>query len=64
MRPVTPDGLPYVGRFRQYPNLIAATGHAMLGISLATVTGKLVAELVAGQKPSHDLTLLNPNRYD
>lgn len=64
MRPVTPDGLPYVGRFLQYANLIAATGHAMLGISLATVTGKLVAELVAGEKPSHDLTLLNPNRYD
>ena len=64
MRPVTPDGLPYVGRFRQYPNLIAATGHAMLGISLSAVTGKLIAEIVSGQKPSHDLTLLNPNRYD
>jgi D-amino-acid dehydrogenase len=64
MRPVTPDGLPYVGRFRQYSNLIAATGHAMLGISLSAVTGKLVAQIVAGQKPSHDLTLLNPHRYD
>jgi len=64
MRPVTPDGMPYVGRFRQFPNLIAATGHAMLGISLSAVTGKLVAEIVAGTKPSHDLTLLNPNRFD
>jgi D-amino-acid dehydrogenase len=64
MRPVTPDGLPYVGRFRQFPNLIAATGHAMLGISLSAVTGKLVAEIVSGKKPSHDLTLLNPNRFD
>jgi D-amino-acid dehydrogenase len=64
MRPVTPDGLPYVGRFKQFPNLIAATGHAMLGISLSAVTGKLIAEIVSGQKPSHDLTLLNPNRYD
>lgn len=64
LRPVTPDGLPYIGRFEQYPNLIAATGHAMLGVSLATVTGKLVAEIVEGQKPSHDLTLLHPNRYD
>jgi D-amino-acid dehydrogenase len=63
LRPVTPDGLPYVGRLRNYPNLIAATGHAMLGISLAPVTGKLVAEVIAGQQPSHDLTLLDPNRY-
>jgi D-amino-acid dehydrogenase len=64
LRPVTPDGMPYIGRFRQFPNLIAATGHAMLGISLAAVTGKLVSEVVAGQKPSHDLTLLDPNRFD
>ncbi|HEY6951542.1 MAG TPA: FAD-dependent oxidoreductase [Bacteroidota bacterium] len=64
LRPVTPDGMPYVGRFRQYPNLIAATGHAMLGISLSAVTGKLISEIVAGRSPSHDLTLLNPNRFD
>jgi D-amino-acid dehydrogenase len=64
LRPVTPDGLPYIGRFRQFPNLIAATGHAMLGISLATVTGKLVTEIVEGRTPSHNTTLLDPNRYD
>lgn len=64
LRPVTPDGMAYLGRFKQYPNLIAATGHAMLGISLSAVTGKVVAELIAGAKPSHDLTLLSPNRYD
>ncbi|MFI5251350.1 MAG: NAD(P)/FAD-dependent oxidoreductase [Bacteroidota bacterium] len=63
MRPVTPDGMPYIGRFKQYSNLIATTGHAMVGISLAAVTGKLVMEIVTG-KPSFDLTLLNPNRYD
>jgi D-amino-acid dehydrogenase len=64
MRPVTPDGLPYIGRFKQFGNLIAATGHAMLGISLAAVTGKLVSEIISNQKPSHDLELVNPNRYD
>lgn len=64
LRPVTPDGLPYIGRFRQYNNLIAATGHAMLGISLATVTGKLVTEILTQQKPSHDLALLDPDRYN
>jgi len=63
LRPVTPDGMPYIGRFGRYTNLIAATGHAMLGISLATVTGKLVAEIAGGEKPSHDLTLLSPDRF-
>jgi D-amino-acid dehydrogenase len=64
LRPVTPDGMPYIGRFKQIRNLIAATGHAMVGISLAAVTGKLVAEIAFGRKPSHDLALLNPNRFD
>lgn len=63
LRPVTPDGIPYLGRFRQFPNLIAATGHAMIGISLATVSGKLVAEIACGPRPSHDISLLDPNRY-
>ncbi len=64
LRPVTPDGMPFVGRFRQIPNLVAATGHAMLGISLSAVTGKLVSDIIAGKAQSHDLALLNPNRFD
>jgi len=64
LRPCTPDGLPYIGRFGAYRNLIAATGHAMIGISLAPVTGKLVADIVAGRTPSIDLTLLHPDRFN
>jgi D-amino-acid dehydrogenase len=48
MRPCTPDGLPYIGRHRSLDNLTIAGGHAMLGISLAAGTGKLVSELLAG----------------
>jgi D-amino-acid dehydrogenase len=62
-RPVSPDGLPYVGRFSRYANLTAACGHAMLGVTLAPGSGRLVAEIVAGHKPSVNLTLLNPDRY-
>jgi D-amino-acid dehydrogenase len=62
-RPVTPDGLPYIGRFRGMTNLTAACGHAMLGVTLAPSTGRLVAEVLSGRKPSVDLTLLNPDRY-
>jgi D-amino-acid dehydrogenase len=62
-RPVSPDGLPYIGRLKHYTNLTTASGHAMLGLTMAPISGLLVAELVAGRKPSVDLEMLNPNRY-
>jgi D-amino-acid dehydrogenase len=64
LRPCSPDGLPYVGRTRRYANLSIATGHAMMGLSLGPITGKLVAEIVSEEKPGFDLQLLNPDRYD
>lgn len=63
LRPLTPDTLPIVGRTRRCKNLILATGHGMLGVSLAPITGQLVAELAAGAAPSHDLALLTPDRF-
>jgi D-amino-acid dehydrogenase len=63
LRPCTPDGLPYIGRFRAYSNLTAATGHAMVGMSLGPITGKLVAELVCGQPTTIDISALTPDRY-
>jgi D-amino-acid dehydrogenase len=63
LRPCTPDGLPYLGRFKKWPNLIAATGHAMIGISLAPITGKLVAEIVLNQKPAIDIRALSVERF-
>ncbi len=62
-RPVSPDGLPYLGRAPRHPNVIVATGHAMMGFSLGPISGQLVAELVAGERPSVDLTLLAPGRF-
>ena len=64
LRPVSPDGVPFIGRFKRYPNLIAATGHAMVGISLATVTGKVVSEIALGEKPAFDMQLLSPDRFN
>ena len=63
-RPCTPDGLPYIGRSRRFKNLTIAAGHAMMGMSLGPVTGKLVAEVVQDLPPSFNLELLSPNRYD
>lgn len=63
LRPCAPDGLPYVGRFARWDNLIAATGHAMMGLSLAPVTGRLVAEILCGDPPSVPIELLSPDRF-
>jgi len=64
LRPCTPDGLPYIGRFRKVKNFIAATGHAMLGVTLAPITGKLVADLLTAGKTSLDLSRLRPDRFN
>jgi D-amino-acid dehydrogenase len=63
LRPCSPDGLPYLGRFQRFANLSAATGHAMMGVSLAPISGKIVAELVSGEPPSCAIEALDPDRY-
>jgi D-amino-acid dehydrogenase len=63
LRPCSPDGLPYIGRFRQYGNLLAATGHAMMGLSLGPVTGKIIASILSGEDPGQPLSLLAPDRF-
>jgi D-amino-acid dehydrogenase len=62
-RPCSPDGLPYIGLSDKYRNLAIATGHAMIGLSLAPATGKLIAEAFNGEKPSVDTGLFAPGRY-
>jgi len=62
LRPVSPDGLPYIGRPKNVDNLTIATGHAMMGWSMGPATGKLVTELISGNKPSMDISPFNPNR--
>ena len=62
LRPVTPDGLPYIGRSSKCDNLTLATGHAMMGWSMATGTGKLVSEIISGKGLSMDITPFQPDR--
>lgn len=50
-RPMTPDGLPLIGRAKGWSNLVLAAGHAMLGVTLAASTGDAVAELLGGNPP-------------
>ena len=62
LRPVTPDGLPYIGRVQNWRNLCVATGHAMMGWSLGPVTGKLVSELISETPTCMSLEGLHPER--
>lgn len=63
LRPMTPDGLPIVGRAGSRDNLIVATGHNMNGLMYGPITGRLVAEIVAGRTPSVDLHGLRAERF-
>lgn len=62
LRPVSPDGRPYIGRSVKCKNLTIAAGHAMMGWSMATGTGKLVSEVISDKKPSIDLLPFHPDR--
>jgi len=62
LRPVTPDGLPYIGKSKKCNNLTIAAGHAMMGWSMSTATGKLVSEIISDIKPSLNLEPFNPDR--
>lgn len=62
-RPMTPDDLPIIGRAPQLANLMLATGHGMLGVSLSAITGQLVSELLAGKPPSLDISPYSPTRF-
>ncbi|MFC4097817.1 NAD(P)/FAD-dependent oxidoreductase [Euzebyella saccharophila] len=62
LRPVTPDGLPYIGRSSKVDNVVFATGHAMMGWSLGPATGKLVSEIIDGKKTAMKIGAFSPDR--
>jgi len=62
LRPLSPDGLPFIGRHSLYRNIIIASGHSMMGWSLGPVTGKLVSEIISNKKKSISIDPFNPER--
>jgi D-amino-acid dehydrogenase len=62
LRPLSPDGLPLIGPTKKYPNLMVATGHAMMGWSLGPGTGKLIQQCIDQEPTSIDLKPFDPNR--
>jgi D-amino-acid dehydrogenase len=64
LRPCTPDGLPVISFAPTIRNLVVASGHAMLGISLGPITGKLAGQLICDEPPDLDLSSLGLSRFD
>ncbi|GGK21556.1 D-amino acid dehydrogenase [Yeosuana aromativorans] len=62
LRPLSPDGLPYIGKSLKCNNLTIATGHAMMGWSMGPATGKLVSEIISNKKTSISLDMFHPDR--
>jgi D-amino-acid dehydrogenase len=62
-RPMSPDGLPMIGRPKNWSNLVVATGHGMWGLTLAPSTGLAVSQLVLEGKSKSDLSAFSPDRF-
>jgi D-amino-acid dehydrogenase len=63
LRPMTPDAMPILGRSATVDNLWYATGHGMVGVGLGAISGRVVADLVVGCKPTFDLRFVEPKRF-
>lgn len=63
-RPVSVDGMPYIGKSPVLENLVIAAGHAQLGVSLGAATGLLVSELVRGVATTINISTFGVNRFD
>lgn len=63
-RPMTYDDLPILGRTRRVQNLILATGHGMLGVTMSAATGMLIADTICGRQPPLDPAPFSPSRFN
>ena len=62
-RPSTPDTLPIIGAHPAHPDVLFATGHGQLGLTLAAVTAEITGELAVGRAPNFDLLPYRPDRF-
>lgn len=62
-RPMSVDEVPIIGPSTRWSNLHLATGHGMLGVSMSTATGELIASQIQGTAPAMDPTPYAPARF-
>ncbi len=62
-RPSLPDSLPVIGAVPGHPNVFLAFGHQHIGLSTGPRTGRLVSQLVAGERVNEDLSAFRADRF-
>lgn len=62
-RPCLPDSMPAIGSPRGHPGLLLAFGHGHNGMTSGPVTGRLIADMVAGREPFIDVAPYSPDRF-
>jgi D-amino-acid dehydrogenase len=63
LRPCSPDGMPYIGKSDKWTNLYMATGHSMMGLSLAPATGMIIRDLLMKHDSPVPLKAFHPDRF-
>ncbi len=63
-RPTLPDSLPAIGPSPKSPNILFAFGHQHIGLTLAGITGRIIADMAEGRAPNFDVSPFAPNRFD
>ncbi|MGH6903114.1 MAG: NAD(P)/FAD-dependent oxidoreductase [Geminicoccaceae bacterium] len=62
-RPSLPDSLPVIGRAPRHANAYLAFGHGHIGLTTAAITGRAIADRVAGRPPPFDLEPFRADRF-
>jgi glycine oxidase len=63
LRPMTPDLLPLLGPDPERPSILYSAGHSRNGILMAPLSAEVVATLLSGERPKHDLSQFRPERF-
>jgi D-amino-acid dehydrogenase len=61
-RPMSADGLPFMGRPKRWSNVVVGAGHGMFGLTLAPPSGVAISELIMTGKSSTDISAFDPDR--
>jgi D-amino-acid dehydrogenase len=64
LRPVSPDGLPYIGKVGNFANLLISGGNAMLGISEGAAAGQIISDLVEKRSTPIDISAFKVERFN
>jgi D-hydroxyproline dehydrogenase subunit beta len=63
LRPWLPGGLPAIGPTKAADGLFLATGHEGAGVAHGPITGRLIAQVIGGERPQLDLAPFDPDRF-